>query len=578
MLRFFYRAKTRIVFSTVIALLGIAMLIQGIIGIFYAYESKNSSQEMTSLIIDNDTLNLSSLLSRVDSLISLIESDDEYLFTPAHIVTNDLITDSKTFNAMNSKLRTLVETNITEATYNNSFLFLLDSMPITYVAPEYHTVFDISSHPNSFGIYAANSIKTLEWFQNMKNSVDAYIWVENVLGRDILCYARNVYQKTIKGSDVDIRPTSVFYISFDLASLLNQLKLSELYPQYSVTLLFNDNIIYSNAPVGVENASYDFTYTSSIYPGLKLSTHLPKKSVNFSYYVQFFITLIILALLLILGVILHLYVYTGIIMPIEKMTQHLLKKEKIPHSEQQKMVPEITLLYQSHNIMLDRVNEAMIKSRNSYYKMLQSQINPHFTYNVLNSISAISLMKGDYEISETISNLVDMLRYGINSPETLVSLSEELAISEKFVAIQNFRYNNEVVVEYEIPDELLNIKMPKLTIQPLIENSIFHCDSGLNDKNIHIKVSVTACNKVASITIHDNNKVDAAILNEHLQHEDSINKSERRGLGIYNINQRLELIFGDGYGLHYESDSSGLCTIVTLPVESTPVSSQKNII
>ena len=285
-----------------------------------------------------------------------------------------------------------------------------------------------------------------------------------------------------------------------------------------------------------------------------------------------------LALLLILGVILHLYVYTGIIMPIEKMTQHLLKKEKIPHSEQQKMVPEITLLYQSHNIMLDRVNEAMIKSRKSYYRMLQSQINPHFTYNVLNSISAISLMKGDYEISETISNLVDMLRYGINSPETLVSLSEELAISEKFVAIQNFRYNNEVVVEYEIPDEFLNIKMPKLTIQPLIENSIFHCDYGLNEQNIHIKVSAALSDGAAAITIQDKNKIDSDILNEHLQHEESTNKSERRGLGIYNINQRLALIFGEGYGLHYESDSSGLRTIVTLPTEANQVSTQENII
>lgn len=574
----FYKARTRIVFSIVIALLGIAMLVQGIIGVFYAYESKSSSQEMTSLIIDNDILNLSSLLNRVDSLINLIESDSEYLFSPSHLVTNDLITDSKIFNAMNAKLRTLVETNITEAAFNNSFLFLLDSMPITYVAPEYHTIFDISSHSNSFGIYATNSIKTLPWFQNMKDSVDAQIWVENVLGRDILCYARNVYHKTINGSEVDIRPTSVFYISFDLASLLNQLELSELYPQYSVTLFFNENIIYSNVPEDVDKISNDFTYTSSIYPGLKLRTHIPKRNINFSYHIQFFVTLIMLTLLLILGVILHLYVYTGIIIPIEKMTQYLLKKDKIPNSEQRKMVPEIKLLYQSHNIMIDRVNEAMIKSRKSYYKMLQSQINPHFTYNVLNSISAISLMKGDYEISETISNLVDMLRYGINAPETLVSLSEELAISEKFVAIQNFRYNNKVVVEYEISDQLLNIKMPKLTIQPLIENSIFHCDSGLNDQNIYIKVSVASSDSVASITIHDSNKVDAATLNEHLQHEESTNKSERRGLGIYNINQRLALIFGEDYGLRYESNNSGLRTIVTLPIESNPSSSRENVI
>ena len=96
MLRFLYKSKTRIVFGTVIALLGIALLIQGGIGIFYTHESKEASQEMTSLIIENDTLNLSTLLNRVDSLVSLIESDSEYLFTPAHNVAHDMITDSST--------------------------------------------------------------------------------------------------------------------------------------------------------------------------------------------------------------------------------------------------------------------------------------------------------------------------------------------------------------------------------------------------------------------------------------------------------------------------------------------------
>ena len=259
------------------------------------------------------------------------------------------------------------------------------------------------------------------------------------------------------------------------------------------------------------------------------------------------------------------------------MTHYLLKKEQIPIPKQQILTPEIDILYQSHNIMIQRVNEEMIKSRKSYYKMLQAQINPHFTYNVLNSISAISLMKGDYEISETIANLVEMLRYGINLPDTMVPLSEELSISEKFIAIQNFRYKRDIIIEYDIQEDLPDIKMPKLTIQPLIENSVFHCDTSLNEHDIHIGVLVAASEDEVAITICDSNQADAEVLNKHLQNEDMRSNTDRRGLGIFNISQRLSFIFGPQYGLRYESDETGLRAIINLPIDSAPPPTQEEL-
>ncbi len=578
MLRFLYSLKIRIAVFVIITLLGIALLLQGTVGVYYAYESKNSSQEMASLIINNDASNLSALLDRVESLVSLIETDEEYLFKPTHSVANDIILDSKTFNATNEKLRKLIGTNITDSAFNNSFLFLPDSLPLTYVAPEYSTSFNTSLRSNTIGIYAINSIKETSWYQNMKDTVDTFIWVEKPSGREILCFAQNIYYNALQGNDVTSIPIGVFYISFDLPSLLNQLKLNDFYPQSSVTLSYNEDIIYSTAQNNISKNPKDFVYTSSLYPGLTLRAHIPKRNINASYYAQSFVTLIMLGVLLLLGNVLFSYIYSAIISPIEKMTRYLLKKEKLPRDLQQNLTPEIDILYQSHNIMIDRVNEAMIESRDSYYKMLQAQINPHFTYNVLNSISAISLMKGDYEISETISNLVEMLRYGINAPEKLVSLSEELSISEKFIAIQNFRYQKKIIVKYDIPDELLNLKMPKLTIQPLIENSIFHSDTSLNDQDIYISIQVSSFDSIVQITIYDNNSADLNRLNAHLQHENIDTNTDRRGLGIYNINQRLSLIFGQQYGLRYELDESGLRTIVTLPTAANPITNQANMI
>lgn len=578
MFRFLYSSKIRIAVFVIITLLGIALLLQGTVGVYYAYESKNSSQEMASLIINNDAANLSTLLDRVESLVSLIETDEEYLFLPTHSIANNLVKDSQTFNAMNEKLQKLIATNITDIAFNNSFLFLPDSLPLTYVAPEYSTTFDTSLHSNTIGIYAINSIKKTSWFQNMKDTVDTFIWVEKSSGREILCFAQNIYYNTLQSNNITSIPLGVFYISFDLPSLLNQLKLNDFYPQASVTLSYNENIIYSTAQNNISNNPKDFVHTSSLYPGLTLRAHIPKRNINASFYAQSFVTLIMLGVLLLLGNVLFSYIYSAIISPIEKMTRYLLKKEKLPLDLKQNLTPEIDILYQSHNIMIDRVNEAMIKSRDSYYKMLQAQINPHFTYNVLNSISAISLMKGDFEISETISNLVEMLRYGINAPEMMVTLSEELSISEKFIAIQNFRYQKKIIVKYEIPDELMNLKMPKLTIQPLIENSIFHSDKSLNDQDIYLFVQASSHEGVSQISIYDNNSADINLLNAHLKHEDIGNSTDRRGLGIYNINQRLSLIFGQQYGLRYELDETGLRTIVTLPTDAKIPPNQTDLI
>ena len=107
--------------------------------------------------------------------------------------------------------------------------------------------------------------------------------------------------------------------------------------------------------------------------------------------------------------------------------------------------------------------------------------------------------------------------------------------------------------------------MPKLTLQPLVENSVFHSNINLAVNNIHIDITANTIGEDVCIIIHDHNTVNADYLNEYLKSTIIESASDSRGLGIRNINQRLGFVFGPKYSLKYKSDKNGLYAIVTLP-------------
>ncbi len=364
----FRRQSIRHIIGIIMIFLALIIFLQCSVELFFAYKSKDSSRKMASLIISGDTNNLSVLLSRADSLINLLETDSGYIFTPASTSENDIIADSKKFTSMRTKFDTLIKSCITDTTFNNSFLFLSDDLPLAYVAPDYNNRFNPTSHPNSIGIYSINSILNSEWLRGMQGNVDASIWVDSSSERNILCFVKNLVSKSVNRGEITSRPLGVFFISFDLSSLLNQLYLDEVYPQSSVTLSYNEKIIYSTDKAISSKPLNQITYTSSPYSGLTLTTNIPKNSVDKFFNIQVLLSIGILISLIIVWIILVLYVGSKIVYPIENMAKYLLKKEQIPLTYSKELIPEIDILYKSHNIMIDRVNEEMMKSRKKEFK------------------------------------------------------------------------------------------------------------------------------------------------------------------------------------------------------------------
>lgn len=234
-------------------------------------------------------------------------------------------------------------------------------------------------------------------------------------------------------------------------------------------------------------------------------------------------------------------------------------------------------------ISKDRLEEMINKKVNEYIKLknkdyereilkkqiniatLQNQINPHFLYNSLECIRGQALLNDVPEIAEITLALSKFFRYSINTKSDLVTLREELDSVNNYMKIQQFRFKDSFTlkVEYDRNDpELLDAIIPKLTFQPIIENSITHgFRNTVNDAMIHIGIVRTK--KHLNITISDNGKGIASTtlvnLNNKLSSEHSISTETKNqngssnGIAMYNVNKRIKLIFGEEYGMHFSS-------------------------
>ncbi|WP_169449888.1 sensor histidine kinase [Cohnella laeviribosi] len=191
---------------------------------------------------------------------------------------------------------------------------------------------------------------------------------------------------------------------------------------------------------------------------------------------------------------------------------------------------------------------------------LQNQINPHFLYNALESLRGRAILDNAPAIADMAQALARYFRYNISSKSDIVTIREELDNIGNYMKIQQFRFNNRfhIDIRHDPDDDVLDAIIPKLTLQPILENSIHHgFERKLGDANIRIEIVRTRKN--INILISDNgigiSKEKLKMLNERIEHFDLLKQEENQhlGLALPNINKRLKLLFGDEYGLHVSS-------------------------
>lgn len=186
---------------------------------------------------------------------------------------------------------------------------------------------------------------------------------------------------------------------------------------------------------------------------------------------------------------------------------------------------------------------------------LQSQINPHFFNNTLETINwkAVALLGRKNDISVMSEALSSMLRLALDNTDTIISLEKEIEHADMYLKIQEMRYGDKFKVIWDIPSEILRCKTIRIVLQPIIENAIYHGVKLISTQGtITVKGSIN--DGVVTISVHDNgvslSESKVIELNKQM-HEDMITESKH--IGLSNVNQRIKLYFGDEYGIIIES-------------------------
>lgn len=234
---------------------------------------------------------------------------------------------------------------------------------------------------------------------------------------------------------------------------------------------------------------------------------------------------------------------------------------------------EVGVLSDSLNTMIDKINglleqvtKEQVRLRKAEFELLQSQINPHFLYNTLDAIIWLAEAGEQKKVVSMVRSLSEFFRTSLNRGKDIIPVKEEVLHVRSYLEIQQVRYQDILNYEIDVPEELGRYMIPKITIQPLVENALYH---GIKNKRgsgtIHIRGRRQE--GLLVIEIEDDG---IGISKERLwQVNDGIRKKVLTGkdiYGLYNVNERIRLNFGEEYGINIESNyGEGTVVRILLP-------------
>jgi two-component system sensor histidine kinase YesM len=218
------------------------------------------------------------------------------------------------------------------------------------------------------------------------------------------------------------------------------------------------------------------------------------------------------------------------------------------------------------NGIIHEVYITKIYNQEATLKMLTSQINPHFLYNTLDSIRWKALRNKDEEVGGQIEALANMFRHILSKGNDIVTVEQEIKQLETYLFIMNFRYRNRIKCTIIADDSVKKIKIPKLILQPIVENSILHgIEQNVGDGIITVCIEIRS--KLLYIIISDNGRgTDDTVINIMLKANQEVNDNI---FALKNIDQRIKIRYGEEYGLLFNS-AIGKGTTVTMVMPAEP--------
>ena len=287
---------------------------------------------------------------------------------------------------------------------------------------------------------------------------------------------------------------------------------------------------------------------------------------NKSGTIRYYVVLVCVSILF--ATVISVVLSTTITRPIKKLenTMHKVEEGDLSIRAEIAINNEIGHLSETFNSMVARIKQLMEQTvsaeeqkRQTEIKALQAQINPHFLYNTLDTIIWMSASGKNEEVVKVTSALAHLFRTSVSKGDSLVPVAIEVQNIESYLTIQKMRYKDKLSYQIDIPRELLTLMTPKLILQPIVENAVYH-GIKLQADGGEIRIGARREDDMLVFTVEDSG---VGMTPQQLENIFVRDDSNDRGIGVSNVNNRIKLLFGEQYGLRYAS-SPGRGTKVAL--------------
>ncbi|MCI8623490.1 MAG: sensor histidine kinase [Provencibacterium sp.] len=412
------------------------------------------------------------------------------------------------------------------------------------------------------------------------------LWVKGE--RDTLLLARMV--RRIK--HYSFEELGVIVLSVDLARTVRRLTGFSGSRSAGLAIVSEEGVLYENLPIPeamrtlrqlphsgysierVGGQKYFVSYITDNVKGWRFVSLLPVREIYAEIYAAERGSLCLLSGMLLCILLIGLRSAVRFTRPLAKLS---LRMQAIQQGDFSSAGPgdysgrdETVLLTRNFEIMVGKIealiNENYVKQlalKDSQYKMLQTQINPHFLYNTLDSIHWMAVGAGQEPISQMVEALGSLLRETIHMEERSIPVHEELALLKHYLTIQKIRMEDRLRCRFEIEPGTENFLIPKFTLQPLVENSIAH---GFDPATLCVTIEIVIRRKEEWLecAVCDNGPGCPADLIERLRSGPS--SGSRHGVGLRNIDERLNIAFGGRYRFYVDPEkSTGVRMVIQFP-------------
>lgn len=556
---------------TYLIIITISLLITAIVtGTIISDKTNDDVKNATVQLIRQTSISLSNLFINIKNTSNFIAMNET--------IQNNLTQKSRNVLEINNEIARINNELLYQGLFNNNYssieLFALNkpNYPLLYL-------------PNH--VMNSEAVKHKDWFRETIQRNGKYYWhLSNEFGIPQISLSRLI--GNLKNANV---PIAVLKINIDLTKIESILSDIRLGKTGRVYLLDNTNgqILprernginpshlsfensYGNKFADLDGKRMMVTYRTLSQNDWKIVGLVPVDELSEKSYIFKMIIYSIAFVSFVLALFASLYLSYYISRPITSLanTMKNFDQGNLRLRVETKLKGEIGLLYHSFNDMIRLINELIqkvyiseIEKKDAELRVLQAQINPHFLYNTLNSINWMAVKYNAADISKMVRSLSSLLRYSLDKMDKMVKIKDELEQLNSYLNIQSIRFPNKFDLFYDIDEVILECKIIKLVLQPLVENSIIHGIETYGERcYIEIRGYLEKETVVLEV-INNGNLVDLNKVEKLL----AFSKDQQNGdtYGIQNVNNRIKLYYGDGFGLQYQIRDNKTIAQIRIP-------------